>query len=110
MAHQTKKSKTATRVLMTLGLLWSCSGMRSAVRTSQSETDEAQFFRAKIRPIIAARCQSCHNHTLKLSGLDLESLTGMKAGGAHGPVVMAGNAQQSRLYRRGARGGERVRA
>src|SRR4030095_17256778 len=106
MSHQiffSKISKNATRLLITLGLLWSGSGMRAMARAPQSDAGGAEFFKTQILPILAARCQSCHNHALKLSGLDLESSAGMKAGGAHGPVVMAGNAQQSRLYRRGAR-------
>jgi cytochrome c553 len=77
--------------------------MRAAVRTPQLEAGEAEFFKTRILPIFAARCQSCHNHTLKLSGLSLESAASTKAGGLHGPVVTAGNAQQSRLYRRVAR-------
>ena len=77
--------------------------MRATVRAAQSEAGEAEFFKTRILPIFATRCQSCHNHALKLSGLNLESAAGMKAGGLHGPVVMAGDAQQSRLYRRVAR-------
>jgi Protein of unknown function (DUF1553)/Protein of unknown function (DUF1549)/Planctomycete cytochrome C len=106
MAHQiffSKISKNATRLLITLGLLWSGSGMRAVARAPQSDAGGAEFFKTQILPILATRCQSCHNHTLKLSGLDLESSAGMKAGGVHGPVVMSGNAQQSRLYRRVSR-------
>ena len=77
--------------------------MRAVVRPPQAETGDAEFFKAQILPILAARCQSCHNHALKLSGLNLESSAGMNAGGVHGPVVVAGNAQQSPLYRRVAR-------
>ncbi|MSO23648.1 MAG: DUF1553 domain-containing protein [Acidobacteria bacterium] len=96
-------SKNVTRILITLGLLWAGSEMTAAVRAAQSEVGEVEFFRTRILPILAARFQSCHNHTLKLSGLSLESASSMKEGGLHGPVVMAGNAQQNRLYRRVAR-------
>ena len=77
--------------------------MRAVVRPPQAQAGDAEFFKAQILPILAARCQSCHNHALKLSGLNLESSAGMNAGGVHGPVVVAGNVQQSRLYRRVAR-------
>lgn len=75
--------------------------MRAVVRPPQAQAAEAEFFKAQILPILATRCQSCH--TPKLSGLNLESAAGMNAGGVHAPVVVAGNAHQSRLYRRVAR-------
>src|SRR5882762_3416735 len=96
-------SKKISRILMALGLLWGCPGIKATVRTPQAQGDEAEFFNTRILPIFAARCQSCHNHTLKFSGLSLESAATLKAGGLQGPVVMAGNIQQSRLYRRVAR-------
>src|SRR5258708_34820583 len=98
-----KKSPTGP-VLLTLALLCSICGLRSAtaVQTPQTRPSPA-FFKSKILPIFAARCQSCHNHTLKLSGLSLESAAAVEIGGSHGPVVVPGNPQQSRLYRRVAR-------
>ena len=47
-------------------------GSATAVQARQAGP-EAAFFKSKILPILTARCQSCHNHTLKLSGLSLES-------------------------------------
>ena len=69
-------------------------------RAQQASEADAEFFRSQILPLLAKRCQSCHNDTLKLSGLTLESATGLQNGGSHGPVVTAGNPQQSSLYRR----------
>src|SRR4026207_73375 len=106
MAHAisfTKISRNIIRGLIALGLLWSGSGMRAVVRPPQAQAAEAEFFKAQILPIFARRCQSCHNHTLKLSGLNLESAAALGTGGTLGPVVVPGNPQQSRLYRRVAR-------
>jgi hypothetical protein len=73
-----------------------------AVQATKAE-DGAEFFRSKIRPIFAGRCQGCHNDTLKFSGLTLDSAEGMRAGGLHGPVIAPGKPEASRLYRRVAR-------
>src|SRR5262247_854260 len=78
-------------------------GVTLAAGTTQSGLSEAEFFKTTILPILAARCQACHNRTLKLSGLSLESAAGLNAGGTQGPAVIPGNAEQSRLYRRIAR-------
>jgi hypothetical protein len=91
--------------LLTFALLCSmCTRTVSAAAVQAPQVGpEAAFFKSKILPIFTARCQSCHNHTLKLSGLSLESAASMEQGGTHGPVVVPGNPQQSRLYRRVAR-------
>src|SRR5260370_20917288 len=65
--------------------------------------DGIEFFRKNIRPIFSSRCQGCHNDTLKFSGLSLDSAEGLRTGGLHGPVVVSGNLQASRLYRKVAR-------
>jgi Protein of unknown function (DUF1553)/Protein of unknown function (DUF1549)/Planctomycete cytochrome C len=100
-----KKSPTGPALLMIALLCSVCSSRpvyAAAVQRPQAGP-EAGFFKSKILPIFTARCQSCHNHTLKLSGLSLESATALEQGGTHGPVVVSGNPQQSRLYRRVAR-------
>ena len=99
-----RKSRTAPAVLA-VALLCSIgtrTGSATALQARQ-EGSEAAFFTSKILPILTARCQSCHNHTLKLSGLSLESAAAVETGGTHGPVVVPGNPEQSRLYRRVAR-------
>ena len=99
-----KKSPTRPTLVAVALLCSLCSGLGSAtaVQASQAGPQET-FFKSKILPIFTARCQSCHNHTLKLSGLSLESAASMEQGGTHGPVIVPGNPQQSRLYRRVAR-------
>src|SRR5262249_43392661 len=93
-------------VLLTLALLYCFCGSparSAAVRPAPQTVSNAEFFKTKILPILTARCQSCHNQTLKLSGLSLESAAAMEEGGVHGPVIVPRNPEQSRLYRRVAR-------
>ncbi len=61
------------------------------------------YFEEKIHPILSTRCGSCHNDERKYSGFTLETRPGFLSGGWHGPVVVAGKPDQSRLYRRVAR-------
>src|SRR5229473_6799686 len=64
-------------------------------------TDEGiDFFQQKIRPIFSSRCQGCHNDTLRYSGRSLDSAESLRKGGLHGPVVVPGDPQTSRLYRK----------
>jgi mono/diheme cytochrome c family protein len=62
-----------------------------------------ELFQQKIRPILSARCQGCHNDGLRFSNLSFDTAAGFRTGGAHGPVVVAGDPEHSRLYRRVAR-------
>ena len=62
-----------------------------------------ELFQQKIRPILSARCQGCHNDALRFSNLSFDTAAAFRAGGAHGPVVVAGDPEHSRLYRRVAR-------
>lgn len=86
-------------------LLWVLIGFPFPFSTSGSTLSEqppADLF-PKVRKIIETRCLSCHNNTLKISGLSLESAEGLHQGGSHGPVIVSRNLQQSRLYLRVAR-------
>src|ERR1700741_4787097 len=66
---------------LTLALLCFFLRIGTAVGQPQVGSAEAEFFKSKILPILASRCQSCHNHTLKLSGLNLESAAAFETGG-----------------------------
>jgi len=56
-------------------------------------------FAAEIRPLLESKCLGCHGATLKLSKLDLRTRESAIEGGAHGPSLVPGNAEQSRMYR-----------
>ncbi|MBK5293996.1 MAG: PSD1 domain-containing protein [Acidobacteriia bacterium] len=46
-----------------------------------------QFFESKVRPILATKCQICHNEKTRTSGLSLETRASLLAGGNRGAVV-----------------------
>jgi cytochrome c553 len=58
-----------------------------------------EFFEKKIRPVLATKCQGCHNAKLKTAGLDLSTAEGFVHGAQSGPIVAAGNPDGSRLIK-----------
>ena len=56
-------------------------------------------FETVIRPILVARCVSCHGADKQWGELRLDSRKGFTAGGEHGPIVTAGDPAASRLIR-----------
>ncbi|MEO5740916.1 MAG: DUF1549 domain-containing protein, partial [Vicinamibacterales bacterium] len=61
--------------------------------------ESAVSFAKDIQPIMERSCWNCHGESMQLSKLDLRTREGALRGGAHGPAVTPGNAEQSRLYR-----------
>ena len=58
------------------------------------------IFASQVRPILAARCYSCHGPDLQQNGLRLDSLAAILKGSDSGRVVVPGKADASRLVRR----------
>src|SRR5262245_4701835 len=56
-------------------------------------------FAKDVQPILDKNCLSCHGESMQLSKLDLRSRESAMQGGAHGSVIVPGNADQSKLYR-----------
>ncbi len=59
--------------------------------------DRAAFFESKVRPILAARCQSCHGAKKQESSLRLDTKAGFTKGGDNGAVIDAKQPDQSEL-------------
>jgi len=62
-------------------------------------SQRAVDFVSEIHPILQAKCLGCHGEKLKLSKLDLRTREAAIDGGARGPSLVPGNAEQSRMYR-----------
>ncbi len=81
-------------------------GLRHALRLSNAGpaslavVDAKTFYGARVHPILAARCISCHGPGKHRGSLRLDSYKGVMRGGKDGPVVRAGNAPGSDLFRR----------
>jgi len=59
--------------------------------------DTAGFFVAKVAPLLTTHCVACHGPEKQEGGLRLDSLAGISAGGASGPVIVPGSAAESVL-------------
>jgi len=72
----------------------------AAVSAAATPAKESTEFATKVRPILAARCYSCHGPNLQQNGLRLDSLQGVLKGSDSGKVVVPGHSQNSRLISR----------
>lgn len=70
----------------------------AATTATAQEADAVVRFDRDVAPILRKRCGNCHNAERPRGELDLSSLAGVKAGGAGGPSVAAGNPEDSPLY------------
>ena len=61
---------------------------------------ESPLFSAKVRPILVARCHTCHGPEVQQNGLRLDSLAAVLKGSDSGKIVVPGHSGQSRVMRR----------
>lgn len=60
---------------------------------------QAPIYSKDIKPFLARYCLECHSEKEPEGGLNLTSYKSMQAGGDHGPVLMAGKPDDSRMVR-----------
>ncbi|MGD0435075.1 MAG: PSD1 and planctomycete cytochrome C domain-containing protein [Bryobacteraceae bacterium] len=67
--------------------------------TAARLTPGVELFEKKIRPVLAAKCYTCHASTLRapMGGLVLDTNAGLRKGGSDGPVVVPGKPAESLL-------------
>ncbi len=65
--------------------------------TSSVVAAEPPSYSKQIRPFLARYCLECHNAKEFQGGLNLESYATLMEGGQHGPVLVAGKADDSRI-------------
>jgi hypothetical protein len=89
-----------------VGLAWAGTAAPAITR------EQAAFFEAKVRPVLAARCYACHSGETPAvqGGLRLDSRAAILAGGGRGSAVHPGDPEGSLLIRtvRGAAGTPRM--
>src|SRR5215212_11180643 len=60
---------------------------------------EKVTFQDHVLPVVEANCAKCHNADKKKGDLDLTSYSAALAGGASGKVLVAGDADASKLWK-----------
>jgi hypothetical protein len=78
-------------VLLSLSLLVASSAVNAQT------PEQTEFFEKKVRPLLAANCQGCHNSKLKTSGLDLSTSEGFFHGGPSGSLFSKDDPKSSLL-------------
>ena len=63
-------------------------------------TGNSTVFATKVRPILAARCYSCHGSNVQQDGLRVDSLAALLKGSDSGKVITPGKSASSHLVRR----------
>src|SRR5437763_15239202 len=66
-----------------------------------AQSASTEFFEKEIRPVLAEKCYGCHSSKLKspMGGLVLDTKAGLRKGGNGGPILVEGDAKNSRLLR-----------
>ena len=72
----------------------------SAFGQDAAQTERLQSLATKARQLLRERCGDCHGKETRESGLRLDTRQGLEKGGDFGPVVVAGQPEQSELFRR----------
>lgn len=73
-----------------------------------AQQNSTEFFEAKIRPLLANKCYSCHAVS-NLGDLRLDSRDALLKGGKSGPAIIPGNPDESLLIRAVTHAEERLK-
>ncbi len=92
----------ATTLFLLLGgdaLVAQESGVASTTTPTAISSEQAEFFEAKIRPVLVEHCYECHAADSKIirGGLLVDSREALRAGGDSGPAVVPGQIDESLL-------------
>ena len=84
------------RTLLLVLCLTSCLTGRLAA-AAPPDPRAGEFFEAKVRPVLAEHCYSCHGEKKQRGGLRLDTRDALRKGGETGPGVVPGNLDKSLL-------------
>ncbi len=82
------------RIVLLLAAGWGLSGSMPA-SGDEPGAGQAEFFEARIRPILVEHCTRCHGPGKQESGLRLDSRAALLEGNDAGAVVMPGHPEES---------------
>lgn len=93
-----KDAMMGTRIIGHIGLLLVLAMGRAASADDNASVD-GEFFEKQIRPLLVARCQSCHGDKKQEGNLRLTSRESLLRGGDSGPAVVPGKPEMSLLIK-----------
>ena len=74
------------------------SGNEAKAANPKSEIQNGRSDYDAVQSIFQQKCMACHSSATKMGGLVLESYQTLVNGGAHGPAVLAGKSNESRIF------------
>lgn len=77
------------------GLLVIC--LAGSERVFAADLNDAEFFEAKVRPLLIAKCNECHGSDKSKAGLRLDAREAILTGGESGPAAVTGKPDESLL-------------
>src|SRR6476661_4699844 len=69
----------------------------TAAASPKPDAAAIEFFEKQVRPVLAARCVSCHGASQQFSSLRVDSREALLHGGNRGPAIVPGDPQLSLL-------------
>ncbi len=69
----------------------------SGEQPGAADEKQIDFFERRVRPVLAENCFGCHGPEKQKSGMRLDSLAGVLAGGESGPALVPGDPGKSRI-------------
>ncbi len=72
-----------------------------SLQAAPPSKEAVEFFEKEVRPLLAAKCHSCHHSKskTKFAGLALDTEAAARKGGDSGPVIAPGRPAESKLIR-----------
>src|SRR5690349_17932256 len=83
-------------VFFAVAVLVTAIGVRADVQQATAGAESAEFFEARVRPILAANCYECHAEQAK-GDLRMDSREALLKGGESGPAIVPGDPDKSLL-------------
>lgn len=97
---QSPATRASAWMLMVFGLLWLMADQAFAAEqpATLSESQQAEFFESKIRPVLIEHCYACHNSSDNAEGgLAVDHRDAFLQGGDGGILIKSGDSGGSRL-------------
>ena len=86
----------AVACLLSAAALTTAVTVRASIQQTANAAQSAEFFEARVRPILAANCYECHAEDAK-GDLRVDSREGLLKGGESGPAIVPGDPDKSLL-------------
>ena len=91
---------TRASLVASLASLAAMSVLAAGPTAAADDERGLEFFEKKIRPLLVENCYTCHSaETNSRGGLRVDDRNGLVTGGEHGPAIVPGKPDESRLLR-----------